>query len=71
MDIECSPKVNTTSLVPLIEISKRLVEGLQVDVIFPHSTYLNNVKAELKKVLKQRYLSSLIHLIIIKLFSLQ
>ena len=43
------------SSLPLDAISQRLVRGLQVDVIFPHSSYLDNVKAELKKVLKQRY----------------
>ena len=50
-----APEVSAPSLsLPLVEISQRLVEGLQMDVIFPHSSYLENVKAELKKVLKQR-----------------
>ena len=40
--------------VPLREISLRLVEGLQTPVIFPESSYLNNVKAEFKKLMKQR-----------------
>lgn len=55
--MEHSPPVKgaEVSSVPLEEISQRLVEGLQVDVIFPRSNYLENIKAELKKVLKQRY----------------
>ena len=44
--------------VPLREISLRLVEGLQTSVIFPECNYLDNVKAELKKLMKQRYVSS-------------
>ena len=40
--------------VPLREISLRLVEGLQTGVIFPEANYLDNVKAELKKLMKQR-----------------
>ena len=40
--------------VPLKEISLRLVDGLQTNVIFPDSNYLENVKAELKKLMKQR-----------------
>lgn len=62
--MECSPTVGVDKgggttvggacQVPLVEISQRLIEGLQVDVIFPHSCYLDNIKAELKKVLKQR-----------------
>ena len=50
-DMDTSPK---TVHVPLREISLRLVEGLQTSVIFPESSYLDNVKAELKKLMKQR-----------------
>lgn len=60
--MDCSPAVKDSAsqnpsdpAVPLVEIGCRLVEGLQVDVIFPHSSYLDNTKAELKKVLKQRF----------------
>ena len=51
-DIDSSPR---TAGVPLREISLRLVEGLQTGVIFPEADYLGNVKAELKKLMKQRY----------------
>ena len=51
--MDTSPK---TAHVPLREISLRLVEGLQTSVIFPESSYLDNVKAELKKLMKQRYI---------------
>ena len=50
--MDSSPR---TAGVPLREISRRLVEGLQTKVIFPESDYLGNVKAELKKLMKQRY----------------
>ena len=50
--MDSSPKHGS---IPLREISLRLVEGLQTSVIFPESNYLDNVKAELKKLMKQRY----------------
>ena len=61
--MECLPAIEDTSLnppenleVPFVEIGSRLVDGLKLDAdgIFPHSSYLNNVKADLKKVLKQK-----------------
>ncbi len=42
--------------VPVAEVGQHIIEGLQVDVIFPDSTYLQDVKAELRKVFKQWYL---------------
>ena len=67
VDMDCSPAKATPPIascpsndhpndppVPLVEISCRLVEGLQVETIFPQSAYLDNIKAELTKVLKQR-----------------
>ena len=50
--MDSSPKNGS---VPLREISLRLVEGLQTSAIFPESNYLDNIKAELKKLMKQRY----------------
>ena len=50
-ETDCSP---VSASVPLKEISLRLVDGLQTNVIFPDSNYLENVKAELKKLMKQR-----------------
>lgn len=58
MDTSSRVPVTPCTPPPLEEISQRLVQGLQVEVIFPHSSYLDNVKAELKKVLKQRYIST-------------
>ena len=55
--MDVSPAVDSTSSggvsVPVAEIGQRIVEGLQVDAIFPNSTYLQDVKAELRKVFKQ------------------
>ena len=48
------PTTPPTPPTPLEEISQRLMEGLQVDIIFPDSSYLEDTKAELKKVLKQK-----------------
>ena len=54
VSIEMSPGLGEPSAVPVAEISQRILEGLQVDVVFPDSTYLYNIKAELKKAFKQR-----------------
>ena len=40
---------------PLQHIATNLAQSLQTDVYFPGSSYLGDVKAELRKVMKQRY----------------
>lgn len=41
--------------IPLEEVSTKLSQGLATESVFPDSTYLSSTKAEICKIMKQRY----------------
>ena len=66
-EMECSPLplpiISLAARIPLREIAQRLADSLHPDELFPESNYLQNVKAELRKLMKQRYVHQrIVHL---------
>lgn len=65
-EMECSPHSRTPpslsptpipspiAKIPLKEIAERLADSLHPEELFPGTDYLRNVKAELRKLMKQR-----------------
>jgi len=63
--MECSPLPpppipSLATKIPLKEIAQRLANSLHPEELFPETSYLKNVKAELRKLMKQRYIGQLV-----------
>ncbi len=54
VEMECSPR-GSSSRLQVQEIAHRLADGLQPDKVFQGTEYLATIKAELRKVMKQRF----------------
>ncbi len=50
--VSCRPP---SDAIPLRHISINMSEGLATNTTFPNSTYLYSTKAEIRKIMKQRY----------------
>lgn len=63
--MECSPLPpppipSLATKIRLKEIAQRLADSLHPEELFPETSYLKNVKAELRKLMKQRYIGQLV-----------